>query len=169
MTPAVQSPEVAYKGLFDVQIIQKCKTSSILKVQPKQKLFWNQQTIRVNKGGLEKCKMIFFIYKIGFFQDTRIKGLRKIVTKVNSHSCRPPFFKPFVVLVSKHLKKKCFYLQNWVGAALLKVLFQVQHVWCSYIDLIMMHKTVQGFKNDLKPFCWYTCAIMTTYKHIFII
>ena len=34
----------------------------------------------------------------------------------------------------------CIYLQNWVGAALLKIICQVRHVWYTNIDLIMMHK-----------------------------
>ena len=67
---------------------------------------------------------------------------------------------PFAIFVSQ-LFLFLLYLHNRVGAALLKILFQVQHVGISNKYLIMMHKKAciccfRGTKNAFNPYCWYT-------------
>ena len=70
-----------------------------------------------------------------------------MVTKVNIQSFTPPILNPLLCWFQNSFFL-WLYLQNWVGAALLKILSQVSHVWFSNMDLIISHK--KGFNRVLK-------------------
>ena len=113
---------------------QKCGLNSVLKLQPKQKLFWNLQSKRFKIGGVQDW--IFTI--VTFFFNFFTYCLRKIqfciwffFTFLYTH-----YMKLYGMLVSEQFLF-WLYLQNWAGAAF-RIFFLFIFIYlCLFIYLFL--------------------------------
>ena len=89
--------------------------------EQKQNQFWKPHSIRSKIGGLQSFQNILVVLIIWFFQDTIWKNSNYFHDWMYILLLYTPYLKPYGMRFSK-LVLFLFFLKNWVGDALLKML-----------------------------------------------